>query len=148
MRYFDDLSVGETIALGRTSVSEDEILAFARDFDPQPFHIDPEAAAASIYGGLIASGWHTCGLYMRLLATGFLNDTASLGSPGIDELRWPRPVRPGDELTGRLEILEVRASASRPDRGIVKSRGVMTNAAGDEVLTCVATNFVGREPEA
>lgn len=144
MRDLDDLSAGETIQLGTTSVTEEEILAFARAFDPQPFHVDRDAAEASIYGGLIASGWHTCALFMRLLAEGFLNDTRSLGSPGIDELRWPRPVRPGDELTGRLELLEVRASASRPDRGIVRSRGVLVNGAGEEVLTLVATNFVGR----
>lgn len=147
MRYFDDLAAGETVALGTTTVSEAEILAFARDFDPQPFHIDPEAAARSPYGGLIASGWHTCSLFMRLLATGFLNDTASLGSPGIDELRWPRPVRPGDTLAGELEILEARPSASRPDRGILRSRGVMTNGDGDVVLTLLATNFVGRRTD-
>jgi acyl dehydratase len=144
MRTFEDITAGETIELGTTTVSEDEILGFARRFDPQPFHVDPEAAAASPYGGIIASGWHTCSLFMRLLATGFLNHTASLGSPGIDELRWPRPVRPGDVLTGRLEILEVRPSASRPDRGILRSRGTLANAAGEEVLSLLATNFVGR----
>lgn len=147
MRTFDDLAAGETIDLGTTSVTEAEILAFAREFDPQPFHVDPEAAAASPYGGLIASGWHTCALFMRLLATGFLNDTVSYGSPGIDELRWPRPVRPGDTLAGAFEILEARPSASRPDRGILRSRGTMTNQDGDEVLSCLATNFIGRRAD-
>lgn len=144
MRSFDDLAAGETIDLGATTVTEDEILAFARDFDPQPFHVDPDAAAGSPYGGLIASGWHTCALFMRLLATGFLNDTVSYGSPGIDELRWPRPVRPGDTLSGTFEILEARPSASRPDRGILRSRGTLTNQDGEPVLTCLATNFIGR----
>jgi acyl dehydratase len=144
VRYFDDIAVGERIDLGTTRATEAEILAFARDFDPQPFHVDPTAAEQSIYGGLIASGWHTCALYMRLLATGFLNHTASLGSPGVDEVRWPRPVRPGDTLHGELEILEARPSASRPDRGILRSRGSLTTDAGDVVLTVLATNFVGR----
>ncbi len=145
MRDFDDLRAGQRIDLGTTTVTEDEILAFAREFDPQPFHVDPDAAAASPYGGLIASGWHTCSLFMRLLAEGFLNDTASLGSPGIDELRWPAPVRPGDVLRGELEVLEARVSSSKPDRGILRSRFEMTNGDGVSVLQGVAVNFIGRD---
>lgn len=146
MRSFDDLQAGETLDLGSVSVTEEEIVAFAREFDPQPFHIDAEAAARSPYGGLIASGWHTGSLFMRLLATGFLNDTASVGSPGLDELRWPHPVRPGDTLHGQLEILETRTSASKPHLGIVRSRGRLTNAEGTTVLLVTATNFLARSP--
>ena len=144
MRTFDDLRAGERLDLGSVSVTEEEILAFARDFDPQPFHVDAEAAARSPYGGLIASGWHTGSLYMRLLATGFLNDTASVGSPGLDELRWPAPVRPGDTLHAELEILETRPSASKPHLGIVRSRGTLSNQEGTTVLVVVATNFIER----
>jgi acyl dehydratase len=144
MRDFDDLKAGDRIDLGTVSVTEAEILDFAHDFDPQPFHVDGVAAARSPYGGLIASGWHTGSLFMRLLATGFLNHTASLGSPGLEELKWPAPVRPGDTLRGELEILEARTSSSRPDMGIVRSRGQLTNADGTVVLSLVATNFIGR----
>lgn len=144
MRYFEDLHTGEVIALGEVSVSEAEIVDFARRFDPQPFHVDPAVASASPFGGLIASGWHTCALFMRLLATGFLNDTASLGSPGVDEVRWPAPVRPDDVLSGKLEILQTRTSQSRTDRGIIRSRGSLTNAHGEKVLTLTAVNLIGR----
>lgn len=144
MRYFEDLRTDETIALGEVSVSEAEIIDFARQFDPQPFHVDPAVASASPYGGLIASGWHTCALFMRLLATGFLNDTHSLGSPGVDEIRWPAPVRPDDVLSGRLEILQTRTSQSRTDRGIIRSRGSLTNGHGEKVLTLTAVNLIGR----
>jgi acyl dehydratase len=144
MRYFEDLRTGEVISLGEASVSEADIVDFARRFDPQPFHVDPAVASASPFGGLIASGWHTCALFMRLLATGFLNDTPSLGSPGVDEVRWPTPVRPGDVLSGRLEILETRASQSRTDRGIIRSRGSLTNGHGEKVLTLTAVNLIGR----
>lgn len=146
MRYFEDLQAGEVFHLGRIAVTEEEILAFARRYDPQPFHVDPVAAERSVYGGLIASGWHTCALFMRLLATAFLNDTASLGSPGVDEVRWKAPVRPGETLTGRLELLEARASRSRPDRGIVRSRGTLADDHGDTVLSILATNLIGRRP--
>lgn len=147
MRYFDDLEVGETIDLGQTTVSEAGILEFARQFDPQPFHVDPEAAAESVYGGLIASGWHTCAMFMRMLASSFLNQTASLGSPGVDELRWKLPVRPGDQLTGTLTIVEARASSSKPDRGLITSVGEVRNGDGDVVLSLKAVNLIGRRPE-
>jgi acyl dehydratase len=146
VRYLEDLEVGDVIELGSTSVTEDEIVAFATRFDPQPFHLDDDAAAASPFGGLIASGWHTCALYMRLLVDGFLGEVASFGSPGMDELRWLRPVRPGDTLHGRYEVVEVRPSASRPDRGSVRARAVLTDDAGREVLTMQAVNLVGRRP--
>lgn len=143
MRYFEDLREGETVQLGSTSVTEEEILEFARRYDPQPFHLDPAAAEASIYGGLIASGWHTCALFMRLLATGFLNETASLGSPGVDELRWLQPVRPGQTLSGAFTIQSARLSSSRPDRGIVTSQGTLANEGDETVLSMVATNLIG-----
>lgn len=144
MRYFDDLRSGENIRLGTLTVTAEEIVEFATRYDPQPFHVDPVAARESIYGGLIASGWHTSALFMRLLVDGFLRDAASLGSPGVEQLRWPAPVRPGDELTGLLCILETRASRSRPDRGIVTSSGELRNQDGQTVLTLIATNLLGR----
>jgi acyl dehydratase len=133
--HFDDLAPGQVYPLGRRTLSRDEIVAFARAWDPQPFHLDEEEGEASPYGGLIASGWHTVCVYMRLFVDGLLSRAAALGSPGVDEVRWLRPVRPGDTLDARIEILEVRPSRSRPDRGSVRARCVMTNQDGDEVLT-------------
>jgi len=133
--HLDDLAPGQVYPLGRRTLSRDEIVAFARDWDPQPFHLDEEGGEASIYGGLIASGWHTVCVFMRLFADGLLSRAAALGSPGVDEVRWLRPVRPGDTLDARIEILEVTPSRSRPDRGAVRARCVLTNQDGDEVLT-------------
>lgn len=144
--YLEDASAGDILELGSRTVSEAEILAFARDFDPQPFHIDPEAAAQSIFGGIIASGWHTCALTMRLMVDNFLSHAASLGSPGVEQIRWLRPVRPGDTLTARLVVLEVRASQSKPDRGSVRMRTEVTNQAGELVMTMESTGLVGRRP--
>jgi acyl dehydratase len=130
--HLDDFTPGQVHHLGERTLSRDEIVAFARDWDPQPFHLDEQAAAASIYGGLIASGWHTVCAFMRLFADGLLNRAAAMGSPGIDELRWLQPVRPGDRLDARLEVLEVRPSRSKPDRGIVRLRCVMANQHEEE----------------
>lgn len=140
----NDLQAGTTVELGTVTVSGEEILAFARRYDPQPFHLDVDAAAASPYGGLIASGWHTCALFMRLFADGLLNHTVSLGSPGVDELRWHRPVRPDDVLAGKAEIVEHRSSESKPDRSILVTRGTLTNQDDEVVLSLRATNFLGR----
>jgi acyl dehydratase len=148
MIHLDDLAPGQVYPLGRRTLSRDEIVAFARDWDPQPFHLDEAAGAASIYGGLIASGWHTACVFMRLFADGLLSRAAALGSPGVDELRWLRPVRPGDTLEARLEILEVRPSRSKPDRGSVRTRCVVTNQGGDEVLTMQAVLLFGRRSAA
>ena len=137
--YLDDLRPGQTFALGRRSVPRDEIVEFARAWDPQPFHLDEAAAQASIYGQLIASGWHTACVFMRLFADGLLNRTAAIGSPGLDELRWLKPVYAGDSLDARVEILEVRPSRSRPDRGAARIRCAVSNQRGEEVLTMVAT---------
>lgn len=134
--------------VGSVTVSQEEIIAFARQYDPQPFHIDPNAASFSIYGGLIASGWHTVSLFMRLIVTKLLVDSTSLGSPGVEELRWPLPVRPGDTLSGRMIALETRVSNSRPTMGILRWRGEMRNQDDRLVLTLLGTNFFGRRPGA
>src|SRR5438128_4287878 len=146
MRYFEDFKVGESLDLGRRSVSADEIVAFAREFDPQPFHIDEEAAKRSIYGGLLASGWHTGSLLMRILNDGLLKDTASLGSPGVDELRWLKPVRPGDVLSARMTVLESIPSRSKPDRGLIRSLMELRNQHGEVVLTVRGLSLLGRRP--
>src|SRR5689334_5203665 len=133
MAFFEDYPVGLAGEYGSVTVSEDDILDFARKYDPQPFHVDPAAAARSPYGGLIASGWHTCALTMRLLVENYLSAESSLGSPGLEELRWPAPVRPGDTLTLRLEVLEARRSQSKPDRGILRTRSEVVNQRGETV---------------
>jgi acyl dehydratase len=135
------------IPVGSVSLSEADIIAFARQYDPQPMHIDPDAASFTIYGGLIASGWHTVSLFMRLLVGNLVAHTSSLGSPGVDELRWPLPVRPGDTITGQMEILETRVSNSRPTMGIVRWRGEVRNQKGQLVMSLLGTNFFGRRPE-
>jgi acyl dehydratase len=145
-RYFEDFQEGETIELGSRPLSEAEIIQFARQFDPQPFHLDPDKAEDSIFGGLVASGWHTIGLYMRLLVDNMLNDATSLGSPGLDNLRFSNPVRPGDTLTGRFTVLELRTSNSRPTVGIIKGKGEMLNQKGQVVLSLESIGFFGRRP--
>jgi len=127
-------------------MDKERMIAFAREFDPQPFHTDEKAAEASVWGGLIASGWLTGSTLMRLLYDGFLKDAASLGSPGIDELRWLKPVRPGDTLTARLTVIEATASRSRPDRGIVRTRMELMNQDGEVVMTVTGVNFISRRP--
>ena len=146
MRYFEDFAVGQTFDLGSRKLEADEIVAFAREYDPQPFHTDERAAAATPFGGLIASGWHTAAVFMRLYCDGLLNDTASLGSPGVDELRWLHPVRPGDTLTGSLTVLETRPSSTRPNRGTILLGCSLTNQDGVEVLTMRARGLFGRRP--
>jgi acyl dehydratase len=136
MRHFEDFAVGEEFALGPLTVSRDEILAFAAEFDPQPFHLDEANAADSLLGGLAASGWHTAALMMRLMC-GWLNDTACLGSPGVSKLQWLRPVRAGDRLAGSSTVVETRASRSRPEIGIVTFRHELENARGEKVISAV-----------
>ena len=142
-RRFDDFVAGDVIELGDVTLSQDDIVAFAEDYDPQPFHTDPAAATSSIYGGLIASGWQTACLFMRLLASNLLNESLSLGSRGLDELRWLAPVRPGDRLTASIEIKKTRVSTSKPDRGVITWRGSMRNQDGVEVMTIDATFMIG-----
>src|SRR5262244_576151 len=123
MRYLEDFREGQTFELGEETITEREILEFARRFDAQPFHTDPEAAKKSIYGGLIASGWHTGSFFMGLLVRGLIHDVASMGSGGLDELRWLKPVRPNDVLRARLTVLGTRASTKHPDRGLMTCLG-------------------------
>ncbi len=144
--YFEDAVVGRRREVGHHTVNEEEIVRFAREFDPQPFHVDAAAAAQSFYGGVIASGWHTCALAMRALVDGFLADAAALGSPGVDEIRWRHPVRPGDTLTFYNTVLEVRPSASKADRGIVIGETEALNQNGDVVMTMRGMTMMRRRP--
>lgn len=147
-RWLEDYVVGATAVHGPIAVDEQEVLDFARRYDPQPFHIDPAAAAAGPFGGLIASGWHSCALMMRVLVEEYLSPASSLGSPGVDELRWLRPVRPGDVLHVRTEVLDARVSRSRPDRGVVRTRVELLDGSDVVVLSVLATNLVLRRPAA
>ena len=142
-RYFEDYIPGAVFEYGEIQVSEGEIIEFARRFDPQEMHIDPAAAARGRFGGLIASGWHTAAMMMRLLADNFLPKEASLGSPGIDELRWLHPVRPGDALRLRVCVLEATRSRSKPDRGLVRTLIEVLNQNGEIVMSLKAMNIIG-----
>ena len=148
LRYFEDYVPGTTYDCGSVSVSEAEIISFARQYDPQPFHVDPAAAAHGPFGGLVASGWHTTALVMRQLVDHYVSVAASLGSPGVDELRWPHPLRPGDTLRVRATVVEARRSASKPDRGIIKTMFEAVNQDGRTVLSGTATNFLLVRPDA
>ena len=144
-RYFDDFRVGEVIDLGETPrFTEESIIAFAEQYDPQPFHTDPIRARDSIFGSLVASGWQTVSAYMRLLVDQVLNATPSMGSPGVDEVRWPAPVRPGDVLRGRLTVVALRPSGSRPEMGIVTWTGDARTQRAEVVLAMRWVNFIGR----
>lgn len=134
-RYFEDFRPGEVTEFGDYLVTEQEIVEFATRYDPQPFHIDRAAAADSIFGDLIASGWMTGSIMMRLLVDHFISPASSMGSPGVDEVRWHRPVRPGDRLRVRLTVIEAKRSQSKPDRGIVRVQQEMLNQHGDTVMS-------------
>ena len=146
MLYFEDFEVGSRRELGSYLVTEEEILAFARQYDPQPFHVDKEAAAKSIYGGLISSGWMTCSIMMRLLVLSTTGKSASMGSPGVDEIRWLKPVYAGDTLTAVLKVLDTRPSQSKPDRGVVHTQWEATNQHGELVCTVKGMGMYGRRP--
>jgi acyl dehydratase len=141
-RYFEDYLPGSIHEFGSISVEQDEVISFAQRFDPQDFHTDPEAAKQTIFGGLIASGWHTAGLMMRLYADHYLSKVASLSSPGVDELRWKLPVRPGDALSIRVTVTEARRSSSKPDRGIVRSLIEVLNQKQEVVMSMSALNLL------
>ncbi|MCB2187618.1 MAG: MaoC family dehydratase [Deltaproteobacteria bacterium] len=146
-RYLEDYVEGAVHEYGPVSLTAEEIIEFGRKYDPQAFHTDPAAARESVYGGLIASGWQTCAVFMRLFVEGYLPGPASLGSPGVDELRWLKPVRPGDQLWARITIQQVKPSHSKPDRGVVYSFCEMYNQTGEVVCTMLALNLVRlREP--
>jgi acyl dehydratase len=148
MRYFEDFQVGQVHELGTYVVSREEILAFARQYDPQPFHLDEEGGRQSIYGSIIASGWHTAAICHRLLVESLLKESASMGSPGLDELRWLLPVKPGDTLSARIEVLATTPSRSKPDRGSLKTRMEVRNQRGEVVMTESAAVLFRRRPEA
>lgn len=143
-RYFEDYVPGSSYAFGSVTVTEAEILRFAGEFDPQDIHTDPEAAEQGPFKGLIASGWHTASLMMRMYADHYVSKVASLASPGVDELRWTRPVRPGDSLSIRTTVVSARPSQSKPDRGIVHTDIEVVNQRGETVLTLSAMNFLRR----
>lgn len=148
-RFWEDFQVGEVEQIGGKKVERDEVIDFARQFDPQPFHVDEAAAKQSIYGGLIASGWHTCSMVMRMMCDTYLLQSASVGSPGIDNLKWLKPVRPGDTIRARRTTLESRTSKSRPEIGIVRNLWEVFNQEGELVMTMEGYGmFRRRNPEA
>ena len=144
--YWEDFPAGRTFEHGRKLLSEAEIIDFARQWDPQRFHVDPQAARQTPFGGLVASGWHTGCLMMRMMCDAYLNESSCTGSPGIDEWRFALPVRPGDELRYRATVLEARASASKPDRGIVRWRWELLNQRGEVAVSMTGTQFFLRRP--
>jgi acyl dehydratase len=144
--YFEDFEPGRVWEFGGHTVTAGQIVDFARQFDPQPFHVDEQAAAASPFGGLIASGWHTASLFMRMYVEAVLDDTVGLGSPGVEELRWLVPVRPGDTLRGRVTVLEATPSARHASRGTVRARFEALNQRDEVVMTMVARGLFGRRP--
>lgn len=146
-RYFEDYTPGHVVTFGSRTVTAEEIIAFARDYDPQSFHLSEEGGRATPYGGLIASGWHTASLTMRMLADNAVS-RHGLGSPGLDELRWLKPVRPGDTLSVRVTVLEARRSQSKPDRGLVKQRTEALNQHGETVMLWTGTILVRGRPGA
>lgn len=146
MLYWEDLKDDGSVEIGSHTFTEREIIDFARQFDPQPFHVDPDAAKKSFFKGLIASGWHTCAIAMRLMVDKYVNRSASLGSPGLDNIRWLAPVRAGDTISYRRETTEARVSDSKPGIGLVKSRWVARNQRGETVMTMEGWGMFRRRP--
>jgi len=146
--YWEDFAVGSVREFGATAVTREATIAFASQFDPQPFHLDEEAARASLFGALSASGWHTCAMAMRMMCDDYLLESSSLGSPGIDNLRWTKPVYPGDTLSVRLTVLETRPMASRPSVGLVSSKWEVLNQQREVVLTMQGWGMFGRRDPA
>jgi acyl dehydratase len=147
MRYFEDFAEGQRLEVGSRTVTHDEIVAFATDFDPQPFHVDDAAGEASIFGSVIASGWHTCSMMMRMVVDNVLRDSSSMGSPGLDKVRWLLPVKPGDTLSVAYLTTQVKASNSRPDRGVVWSAWEARNQHGEVVCVIEGMGMFGRRPK-
>jgi len=147
-RYFEDFALGEILALAERRVERADIIAFAAEFDPQPFHLDERAVSTDLTTGLSASGWHTCAMFMRMLCDGYLLETSCMGSPGIETLKWRRPVRPGDLLSGTSTVIEVRESKSRPTIGIIRFRHEVTNQAGEVVMWMENPVMFERRPPA
>jgi acyl dehydratase len=144
--YFEDLPPGKVLEFGGFEMTEEEIVGFAKRYDPQPFHLDREAGKASIFGGLCASGWNTAAVMMRMWVDNYLSPEASLGSPGIDELRWLKPVYPGDRLRCRLTVIDATASRSRPFMGSVRQQAELLNQKDETVLRLIGTSFFRRRP--
>ncbi len=144
MRYWEDFRAGDVFIHRSAPVSAQAITEFAREFDPQPFHLDPALENDGLLGGFCASGWHTCAILMRMIFDSYLEGSSSMGGPGVGEVRWLKPVRPGDVLELKSTCLETRASASRPEMGICRFTWDLFNQSGDHVLTCTGTNFFGR----
>lgn len=144
--YFEDFHAGQVMDLGSFSLTESEIVDFARRFDPQPFHVDSEAAAASHFGGIVASGWHTCSAVMRQIVDHLLLKSVSHGSPGMDEIRWLKPVRPGDTLRVTMRVIETIPSKSKPDRGVLRSEYQGINQDGELAVTLKTLGMFGRRP--
>jgi acyl dehydratase len=142
--HFEDFTPGDVAEYGPRLVTREEIVAFAAEFDPQPMHLDEDAARESMLGGLAASGWHTCCILMRMIADGFILDTASMGAGTVEEVKWLVPVRPGDRLTLRATVMQTRISRTRPEMGIVHFRYEMFNAAGQRVMTMTTPLLAGR----
>jgi acyl dehydratase len=146
VRYWEDFAAGDVTEIGPVTVSADEIVEFASRYDPQPFHLDEEAGKATPFGGLIASGWHTTALFMGMFVRAVLLDSASLGSPGVDEIRWTAPVRPGDTLTGRSTVTDVQPSSTNLRRGTVFTTNEVFNQDGVKVMSLKARGFFARKP--
>ncbi len=146
--YLEDVKAGDRFCSDVYALTEAAIVAFAREFDPQPFHLEHAAADASVFGGLAASGWHTAAIAMRLMMTGPMRFAGGAVGLGVDELRWPSAVRPGDSVQVETELLDVRASQSKPQHGIIRLRNVMTNQRGEVVLSYIANALVQRRPAA
>jgi len=146
MRYLEDFSAGQKFEAGRLRVERERIKSFAAEFDPQPFHLDEEAAKRSLFGGLAASGWHTAAMTMKLLVGSDLKPAGGILGAGFDEFRWPKPVRPGDELHLEIEVLQTRASKSRPDQGVIKVRTTTLNQNNEAVQISVGNLIVPRRP--
>ncbi len=144
--YWEDFPVGKVREFGGVTVTAEEIVRFARQFDPQPFHVDEEAARRSPFGGLVASGWHTCALAMRMVCDAYLLEAASAGSPGVDTLRWLRPVRPGDTLRVRTTVVEARPLRSKPHLGLVRHRWEVLNQRDEVVMEMDGNAMFERRP--
>ncbi len=142
--YFEDFQSGLTFTHGPRVITREEIVAFAAQYDPQPMHLDEEAGRHSMLGGLGASGWHSCGIMMRMICDGFMLRAASMGAGGVEEVKWLRPVRPGDALTLHARVMDTRVSRSRPDMGIVRFMFELSNAHGERVMTMITPSMLKR----
>jgi acyl dehydratase len=142
--HWEDFHPGQVTECGSRLITRAEIVAFAAEYDPQPMHLDEATARASLFGGLVASGWHSCCILMRMLSDHFLGDASFLGSPGLEEVKWLAPIRPGERINARATVLETRASRSRPNIGFVKFRFELINAANQQVMTMILSPMFGR----